>query len=394
MKRILFILLLTIPFIGFGQVWEKYYGNNQFDNFGYSIQNTIDGGYVVTGSLGQVINNKIWVLKLNSQGDTLWTKKLDGYWGISIKQTSDSGFVVLGNNDNNWNDVKVMKLSNSGQLSWVKSYGGKTNGCIGSIEQTLDGGYVFTEQNSVIKINTIGDTLWVTNTSFTPSRVKQINNSDFIIIGEDKILKINSQGDLIWIKNISLNYYSGSYSIDEVNNEFIIVGNKGGQSNSGVIIKTNSQGDTLWTRSNYGGELYSIKTNTDGSHIICGGKLNITNNTTELYLLKVDYQGNEVWSNTFGSTNITDIGYEVDLTNDGGYIVVGSKGNMSNCVIHIIKTNSQGTITSTFNIPTPSSIRKLEKVVDILGRETKPKPNTPFIEIYHDGSTEKKIVVE
>ena len=40
------------------------------------------------------------------------------------------------------------------------------------------------------------------------------------------------------------------------------------------------------------------------------------------------------------------------------------------------------------------SNRKLEKVVDILGRETKPKLNTPFIEIYDDGSTEKKLVVD
>ena len=41
-----------------------------------------------------------------------------------------------------------------------------------------------------------------------------------------------------------------------------------------------------------------------------------------------------------------------------------------------------------------SNKRKIIKIVDILGRETKPQPNTPFIEIYNDGSTEKKIVVE
>ena len=46
------------------------------------------------------------------------------------------------------------------------------------------------------------------------------------------------------------------------------------------------------------------------------------------------------------------------------------------------------------NIPTLSSNRKLEKVIDILVRETKPQTNTPFIEIYDDGSTEKKIVVD
>jgi len=38
--------------------------------------------------------------------------------------------------------------------------------------------------------------------------------------------------------------------------------------------------------------------------------------------------------------------------------------------------------------------RKLKKTIDFLGREIKSKPGTPFIEIYDDGSTEKKIVIE
>ena len=62
--------------------------------------------------------------------------------------------------------------------------------------------------------------------------------------------------------------------------------------------------------------------------------------------------------------------------------------------IYLIKTDYQGNLTSDFNIPTPSSNRKLEKVVDILGRETKPQTNTPFIEVYDDGSIEKKIVTD
>ena len=62
--------------------------------------------------------------------------------------------------------------------------------------------------------------------------------------------------------------------------------------------------------------------------------------------------------------------------------------------IYLIKTDYQGNLTSAFNIPTPSSNRKLEKVVDILGRETKPQTNTPFIEVYDDGSIEKKIVTD
>ena len=69
-----------------------------------------------------------------------------------------------------------------------------------------------------------------------------------------------------------------------------------------------------------------------------------------------------------------------------------SFGNGSSDV-YLIKTDGNGNITSTFNIPINPN-RKLEKVVDILGKETKPQPNTPFIEIYDDGTVEKRIIFE
>ena len=52
-------------------------------------------------------------------------------------------------------------------------------------------------------------------------------------------------------------------------------------------------------------------------------------------------------------------------------------------------TNTSGLINENVNIK-----RKLINVVDILGRKTVPKSNTPFIEIYDDGSIEKKIIIE
>ena len=61
--------------------------------------------------------------------------------------------------------------------------------------------------------------------------------------------------------------------------------------------------------------------------------------------------------------------------------------------IYLIKIDGTGTISSTFNIPINPN-RKLEKTVDILGKETKPKTNTPLIEIYDDGTVEKRIVIE
>ena len=97
---------------------------------------------------------------------------------------------------------------------------------------------------------------------------------------------------------------------------------------------------------------------------------------------------------TFGGT-ANDGGLSVQQTTDGGYIITGGTQSFGNGggYVYLIKTDGSGNVTSTFNIPINPN-RKLEKTVDILGKETKPQPNTPFIEVYDDGTVEKRIVIE
>ena len=99
------------------------------------------------------------------------------------------------------------------------------------------------------------------------------------------------------------------------------------------------------------------------------------------------------WETTFGGTD-GDRGRSVQQTTDGGYIITGyteSFGNGGD--LYLIKTDGNGNITSEYTIPVNSN-RELEKVIDILGRDINPKKNKPFIEIYNDGTLEKKIIIE
>ena len=95
-------------------------------------------------------------------------------------------------------------------------------------------------------------------------------------------------------------------------------------------------------------------------------------------------------SNTTGFYQ--DFGYFYKTTDGGQTWTEQNTNNQQSTTINHVSFISEN-ITSISNIPIPSN-RKLEKVIDVLGRETKPQENTPFIEIYDDGTVEKRIVIE
>jgi hypothetical protein len=86
----------------------------------------------------------IWVLKLNSNGTIAWQKSYGGDFeerGYSIQQTSDGGFIVAGTTEN-WNAVRyswLLKLNYDGTIAWQKVYDGID---IYSIIENSKGGFV------------------------------------------------------------------------------------------------------------------------------------------------------------------------------------------------------------------------------------------------------------
>ncbi len=141
--------------------WQKRYGGSAAE-VAYSIQETKNGGYAVGGySLsndgdvkGNHGNYDFWVLKLTAGGMLKWQKSLGGSgndYGYSIEQTTDGNYVVTGSSTSNDGNVSfnhggsdywVVKIDDKGKMIWQKSLGGSLDDYPYFGYQTSDGGYI------------------------------------------------------------------------------------------------------------------------------------------------------------------------------------------------------------------------------------------------------------
>jgi hypothetical protein len=130
-------------------IWAKTYGGANYD-YAYSVQQTSDGGYILVGgtwSFGAGIFD-IFLIKTDENGNIQWAKTYGGTredYGFSFQQTSDGGYIVVGHTVSfgagNW-DVFLIKTDANGNVQWAKTYGGTDYDLAFSVEQTSDGGYI------------------------------------------------------------------------------------------------------------------------------------------------------------------------------------------------------------------------------------------------------------
>ncbi|MDN5205330.1 hypothetical protein QQ008_28355 [Fulvivirgaceae bacterium BMA10] len=67
---------------------------------------------------------------------------------------------------------------------------------------------------------------------------------------------------------------------------------------------------------------FDIKQTADGGYILFGSTTSFGNGGSDMYLVKVDRLGNEVWSNTYGG-GFNDVGRSIQIVPGGGYALLG-----------------------------------------------------------------------
>lgn len=185
-------------------VWSRTYGGPR-DDAAKSVQCTADGGYFVAGltnSFGAG-SSDVWIIRTNEAGDTLWTRTFGGTgfdMAFCVSRTSENGFAVVGrtqpsglDNGNLW----ILRMDSLGDTLWTKPYGGKGYDVGTFVQQSSDGDLIVTGfTNSygsgsydlwLLRTNSKGDTLWTRTFGGSASDfgfcVRELKNRDLILAG-------------------------------------------------------------------------------------------------------------------------------------------------------------------------------------------------------------------
>ncbi|TND10026.1 MAG: lipoprotein [Bacteroidetes bacterium] len=242
-----------------------------------------------------------------------------------------------------------------GQVEFQKTAGGASRDYAYSIITMADGGYLVASQTEqpdpgrtdicLIRLNASGDTLWSriwgdTGSWEIPSKIIELPNGDIALCGawnnDILLMRLDASGNPLWTKK-----YGGSLLDDAraflatSDGGYIMVGSSTSYCAENVdlyVIKTDSLGDTLWTAS-FGGyyiESGNAVTETpQGGFLIAGYAKLAANVSGDIYLLRLDAQGQLTWSKRFGGIG-NDYVNAILNTADGGCFIAGSSDSTGN----------------------------------------------------------------
>ncbi len=308
--------------------WEKSYGSDgsggTYKDTGASVWQTDDDGFIITGqtsSKGQSTTTRVMLVKTDWQGNVMWTKYCDdGEEGRFVRQTSDGGYIVVGQKGGN---PFVLKTDKNGDKVWDKVYprpNGKT-GVYNCIWPASDGGYVMTGQ---------------------------VYGNDQKVQWDMYAARIDSTGNIVWEKSYADVAGPGEYcfaSWPTGDGGFILGGSlsplrnpdTGSVTYPAALVKIDANGNRQWFKilkeleGRYDSEYGQVQQTRDGGYIWASVK------SGKMHLIKADANGNHQWDTTF---DVYGVCYSVQQTWDDGYLVTGGPTNAADVIV--IRTDPAG----------------------------------------------------
>ncbi|MBK9555005.1 MAG: T9SS type A sorting domain-containing protein [Bacteroidetes bacterium] len=334
--------------------WENTIGGNKDDVLRDVIQ-TADGGYLAggysvsgiggdktEGRLGPPFYSDYWVIKLNASGEIIWQNTIGGIFDdhlISLIENADGTFYLGGESSSEAgidkaeysyaNDIWIVKINSVGNIIWQSTISGLQGEYFQKMKVTADGGLIIGAYS-------------YSNAGLDKSE-GSYGTYDYWIV------KLDTSGNIEWENTIGGNNPDYLNDITEIpGGGYLLIGasssDASGEKSTTAfgglgyddywIIKLDANGNVLWEKI-YGGDSGDYATCVtilpDGNFLIGGNSSsqisgNKTTNTfeftTDIWIIKIDGDGNIIWENSIGGDG-DDYVLEMPLTADGGVLLGG-----------------------------------------------------------------------
>ena len=295
--------------------WNRTFGSVYSGRYGQSLQQTSDGGYILTGSkyMYTTESRSAFLLKTDTNGNEQWNRTFEDIGlenAYSVQQTLDGGYLLAGFSHLEPGYAWLTKTDKNGSMQWIETFAALKPYCAWSVWQTPDGGYILISRT---KLYEGGST-------------------------EAWVIKTDVNGKQEWNKTFESDCFDEVYSIEQtLDGIYLLAGSKGSyyKSYNACLVKTDASGIEHWNMTIGPGliaTIYSIRQTLDGGYVLAGKidtakdpefKRQIHYSNDDAWLFKIDADGNLEWSKTFGGLR-NDEARVVQQTSDGSYIIAGT----------------------------------------------------------------------
>lgn len=358
---ILLLFLILLPAYLSGQYtfdWAKTYGGDAWDE-AFSMVETSNGDLVICGYTKSQ-EKHMWIIKIDENGNSRWGKTFKAKpvsEGRDILIARDSGIVAVGYSVKPFEfstDLWILKLNQSGEKIWDKTYGGVAEESANGVAETYDGGYVmagvttttedFQEDTWIIKVDSMGEKVW--EKAMGGSKSDYAND---IIETSDKglatcgvtssrgqgfkslwVAKMDSSGTDLWDNVYRVNEWDvGTTLVEGLDGYLYVTGYTRTYSIIDydiVLLKLDQDGNLIWQKVFSWGkwdQATGITATFDKGIVICGFTRSGKVLSSDFAVTKFDSDGNKLWEDIF-LRNSLDYSNKVLETKDNGLAIVGT----------------------------------------------------------------------
>jgi len=369
-KFAVLLLGLVVHPVGAG-VHELVYGTPDYREEPTSVAGLPDGGLLVAGRRGKVPSYmRLYILRLDPSGDTLWTKVYNEHAGMpSVAGLEDGGFVLIGHYEDDLSSVRVWRFDPEGDTLWTRTYSGDYGASPGSWGNSItvlpDGGLLLTgivyssedllrgARAFLLRMGPEGEFRWArpypsrevadsTGYAYQGEHLVLLSDGGVALavmvlcphwnplLGTEEfisekvyLLRLDSEGNPLWDK-----MYARERTMTVVSDlspapdggVYILINEYHEGNTSGQVVRLTSSGEVLWERSYDGLSTSFVSVLPEGGCFVVGEE----REDGDIVLMRLDSLGNNLWSRRYDAEEIY-IRSGVSLP-DGGIALVGTKG--------------------------------------------------------------------